>query len=237
MTVQDYFELLGYDHHSTDQFFFVKAKAIKSETSPSLELYYSTTPVNSVSDWWGCDGVMDAIVLNVRAFAPEVISVNWNDGVLSGRTKALLIISQKEFEAVKNGMPTIEYLDKKIMEAIKDEIGKHAKPRKEGIDSVYCKEQPRMLALIRKILARDGAVKVVNQYETFYGVGFDRWLRNGLADIPCDIEVISVNPWEGYPWSYRITVKDIDELAGGAPSPKRRAKAAKKPQNRVKYEK
>ena len=235
MTVQDYFELLGYDHHSTDQFFFVMAKAV-DDGSGRYEALYRTTPLNTISDWWGCATVMDAIVLNNEAYAPEQIGVYWNNGVKSGRYNALLIVSRADYD--KLHFATIGWIDEQIREAVKDEIGKHASPRRDGIDSVYCKEEPRMLDLIRKILLRDGQVKVHNKYETFYGVGFDHWLREGLEDIPCTIEVISVNPWEGYPWTYRITLsKDIDLLAGGAPSPKRPRKGAKKPQNRTNDEK
>ena len=76
------------------------------------------------------------------------------------------------------------------------------------------------LKKIRETLLSDGAAEVHNEYETFYGAGFDGWLRNGLKDLPCKFRVTSVNHWEGYPWTYIITL-DIDELAGGAPCPSR----------------
>ena len=75
------------------------------------------------------------------------------------------------------------------------------------VHSVYTKDTDEGLAEIREYLLKDGAVDVHNEYETFYGVGFDRWLRKGLADIPCDIIVRDVNKWEGYPWSYDIILK------------------------------
>ena len=134
----------------------MKAKAIKDDKSDRYEAYYNTTPINTISDWWGCDGIMDAIVLNHEAYAPEQIGVYWNNGVKSGRYKALLIVSRSDYD--KLHYASIEWLDKTIREAVKDEIGKHAKPRTESTDSVYCKDQPRMLALIRKILVRDGKV-------------------------------------------------------------------------------
>ena len=69
----------------------------------------------------------------------------------------------------------------------------------------YTKEDEQTLQEIRKALLEDGVVEVHNDYETFYGVGFNRWLHDGLADIPCEFEVLAYNPWEGYPWIYRIT--------------------------------
>lgn len=72
----------------------------------------------------------------------------------------------------------------------------------------FCtREDEQTLQEIRKALLEDGAVEVHNEYETFYGVGFDRWLKNGLKDIPCEFDVLAYNPWEGYPWTYRITKK------------------------------
>lgn len=46
-----------------------------------------------------------------------------------------------------------------------------------------------------------------DKYETFYGVGFDRWLREGLADLPCEFEVLTWCKWYNYPWSYLIKLK------------------------------
>lgn len=206
MTVEQYFELLGYDHHSSEQFFFVRAKAFKEDKSDRYECWYKETPVRGIYEWWGCDSIMDAIVLNHEAYAPEQIGIYWNAKVKNGGYKALLIISQEDYD--KLHFASIEWIDKTIREAVKDEIGKHATPRRAGqIESVHCKEEPRMMKLIRKFLIRDGKVKVHNNYETFYGVGFDRWLREGLADIPCEIEVLTYNKWEGYPWSYNIIKK------------------------------
>lgn len=78
---------------------------------------------------------------------------------------------------------------------------------KDGIKHVSCKEEKEALAVIREELNTTGRVEVCNLYETFYGVGFDGWLRNGIKDIPCDIEVKTYNQWEGYPWDYVITKK------------------------------
>jgi hypothetical protein len=54
--------------------------------------------------------------------------------------------------------------------------------------SFYTKEDNKTLEAIRAALLEDGAVDVHNEYETFYGVGFDKWLRNGLADLDCPFE-------------------------------------------------
>ena len=70
---------------------------------------------------------------------------------------------------------------------------------------VFCKEEQNKLNEIREELLAGNPVEVNNEYETFYGVGFDRWLRKGIEDIPCDIKVTSYNKWEGYPWTYIIT--------------------------------
>ena len=83
----------------------------------------------------------------------------------------------------------------------------------------FTRENDETLKKIREALISVGFAEVHNEYETFYGVGFDGWLRKGIADLPCEIEVTAVNHWEGYPWTYFIAC-DIDELAGGAPSPK-----------------
>lgn len=75
---------------------------------------------------------------------------------------------------------------------------------------IRCKESPEKLKEIREELLNGRPVKVVNLYETFYGVGFDRWLREGIKDIPCDIKVTCYNhfPDTGYPWEYVITPKE-----------------------------
>jgi len=72
---------------------------------------------------------------------------------------------------------------------------------------VSCKENAEKLAEIREELLNGRPVEVHNQYETFYGHGFDSWLRKGIEDIACDIKVISYNHFAdcGYPWTYVIT--------------------------------
>lgn len=70
----------------------------------------------------------------------------------------------------------------------------------------FMREEPAKLQEARKALLEDGQVEIINEYETFYGVSFDRWLRKGLEDLDCTIEVTSWNKWENYPWSYRITL-------------------------------
>lgn len=74
------------------------------------------------------------------------------------------------------------------------------------ITEVFMREEKDGLEATRKALLKDGVVKVVNEYETFYGVEFDGWLRKGLEDIDCTFEVTSYNHWEGYPWGYIITL-------------------------------
>ena len=87
------------------------------------------------------------------------------------------------------------------------------------VPTFYTKENEEVLKQIREALLNTGYAEVHNQYETFYGVGFDRWLREGLADLEPTYEILMVNKWEGYPWIYLINV-DIDLLAGSAPHPK-----------------
>ena len=72
---------------------------------------------------------------------------------------------------------------------------------------IFTKESPENLKEIRSTLLSGEPIEVVNEYETFYGVGFDRWLREGINDIPCEIKVTSYNQLEGYPWSYEIRPK------------------------------
>lgn len=71
----------------------------------------------------------------------------------------------------------------------------------------FTKENEATLVKIREALIQDGCVEVHNEYETFYGVGFDKWLRDGIKDIPCKFEIITWNKWEGYPWTYFITIE------------------------------
>ena len=47
----------------------------------------------------------------------------------------------------------------------------------------------RLALQIGKILAEEGAVVVRNAYDTFYGVGFDKWLRDGLGLIKQSSEI------------------------------------------------
>lgn len=74
---------------------------------------------------------------------------------------------------------------------------------------VWCKESEKALKEIREELLAGRQVSVHNEYETFYGHGFDSWLRKGIADIPCEIKVTSYNHFAdcGYPWTYEITPK------------------------------
>ena len=78
---------------------------------------------------------------------------------------------------------------------------------------VFCKENPEKLREIREELQAGRPVKVYNLYETFYGCGFDRWLREGIKDIPCKIEETTYNHFAdcGYPWTYVITPKSEKE--------------------------
>ena len=77
---------------------------------------------------------------------------------------------------------------------------------KKKITSVFTKESAESAERIKEILRTEGKVEVVNQYETFYGVGFDRWFREQLKDIDCTIEVTGYNKWYGYPWEYIVTM-------------------------------
>ncbi len=78
-----------------------------------------------------------------------------------------------------------------------------------GLKEIYCKDHPEAMEEIRKPLLEGETIRVVNQYETFYGCTFDHWLREGIKDIPCDIKVLCYNhfPDCGYPWEYEITPK------------------------------
>lgn len=96
-------------------------------------------------------------------------------------------------------------------------IGSRWNPAKEDFDefpldkeqviivpTYYTKENEETLAKVRESLQEVGYAEVHNEYETFYGVGFDRWLREGLKDLDLTIEVTLINHWEGYPWTYFI---------------------------------
>lgn len=73
---------------------------------------------------------------------------------------------------------------------------------------IYTKENAEKLQEIKDALANDGEVRVVNQYETIYGWGFDKWLRDGLKDFDVNYEIVCYNHFAdcGYPWEYIITV-------------------------------
>ena len=73
---------------------------------------------------------------------------------------------------------------------------------------IYCREDEAKLQEIREELKAGRGVIVHNEYETFYGCGFDSWLRKGIEDIKCEIEVTAMNQWWNYPWEYRITPKN-----------------------------
>lgn len=77
---------------------------------------------------------------------------------------------------------------------------------RQKITAVYMREEESGLEATREALLKEGIVEVVNQYETFYGVEFDGWLRKGLADLDCTFKITSYNKWEGYPWNYIITL-------------------------------
>ena len=81
--------------------------------------------------------------------------------------------------------------------------------KQRAMKEVFTRLQPEKLQEIRDELLSGKPVRVINEFETFYGCSFDRWLRNGIKDIPCDIKVISYNhfPDCGYPWEYEITPK------------------------------
>ena len=70
----------------------------------------------------------------------------------------------------------------------------------------YMREDNEKLSQIRELLLNGEEVEIHNCYDTFYGCGFDSWLRKGLADILCEIEETSWNhfPDCGYPWTYVI---------------------------------
>lgn len=51
---------------------------------------------------------------------------------------------------------------------------------------ISCKENAEKLAEIREELTNGRPVEVHNQYETFYGHGFDGWLRKGKRVAICD---------------------------------------------------
>ena len=82
----------------------------------------------------------------------------------------------------------------------------YPKDNNREVTTVCMREEQSGLEATREALLKEGVVKVVNQYETFYGVSFDGWLREGLKDLDCNIEVTSYNHWEGYPWNYTITL-------------------------------
>lgn len=78
----------------------------------------------------------------------------------------------------------------------------------------HTKENEETAKEIIAALKEDGEVEVHNDYETFYGVSFDGWLKKKLEGIECTIEVTSYNRWEGYPWTYHIKM-------GKSPEPKK----------------
>ena len=82
----------------------------------------------------------------------------------------------------------------------------YPKDNNREVTTVCMREEQSGLEATREALLKEGVVKVVNEYETFYGVSFDGWLREGLKDIDCNFEVTSYNHWEGYPWNYTITL-------------------------------
>lgn len=75
--------------------------------------------------------------------------------------------------------------------------------------TIHTRKEDENMVLIRTALQEDGVVEVVNEYETFYGTDFDRWLKNGLKDMDCTFEVLSWCKWYNYPWDYKITLNAI----------------------------
>ena len=69
----------------------------------------------------------------------------------------------------------------------------------------YIREDNEALKEIRSLLQAGEPVEIHNTYDTFYGVDFDNWLKEGISDIACEIQVTSWNKWERYPWTYIIT--------------------------------
>lgn len=72
---------------------------------------------------------------------------------------------------------------------------------------IYCRDSEEEMNALRDLLLEKKEIEVNNQYETFYGVSFDRKMRKKLEDLDCEIKVLSYNQWEGYPWSYNIKLK------------------------------
>ena len=214
---------MGYDYNTSREFFFAQLMpAPMTNGSSYKEFWTRTTPVWSVADWWGNGGIMDSLVINTRAYAADWLSgAEWNSFVNSGRWGSLLIITKKDLEwkyGEKQAVEMIEYIDKKIIEQVG---GPKEPPQREKPQRFYMRKNERLLGLATKALVLDGSVVIVCKYETFYGVDFDSWLRNGLKDIPCDIKVTGHNRWHGYPDEYLITFTgDFDEIAGGGPHPK-----------------
>lgn len=58
----------------------------------------------------------------------------------------------------------------------------------------------------RELLENGTAVHWVNDYETFYGVGWFSWVKKQLEGVNCDIKVAHWCKWvNGMPWALDIT--------------------------------
>ena len=208
MTVEQYFTMLGYDHHTCKHYFFVQCKHV-GETFHG-EFWTRTTPIRTVGDWWGCDEIMDSFILNTRAFSNDWIGgARWDDNVLAGGLNSLLIVTKEELlkhYTEKQAESTIAWRDKHIEEEIgKMEIHKPVRDKSQP-ERIHMRENARLLRLACKYLTEDGTVDIWNAYETFYGVGFDRWLRESLKDRDCDIKVLDYDTYNDYPRGYRISL-------------------------------
>lgn len=57
--------------------------------------------------------------------------------------------------------------------------------------TVYGRQHAEVVEQIRAALIKDGEVTVVSEYETFYGMGFDKWIAEQVKDLNAVVEVIA----------------------------------------------
>lgn len=80
----------------------------------------------------------------------------------------------------------------------------------EKYTRLYCRDEQGALEDIRQILSEGKTLKVVTQFETFYGVCWGDWLINGTKDIATAEVVETWDAWgECHPYPSEIVLTPI----------------------------
>jgi len=81
---------------------------------------------------------------------------------------------------------------------------------KDGYPSISCREDDKAIDVIKELLKNNEVVKVHNEYETFYGVGWFNWLMTNIGDLTTAEVLNTWHAWgqcEPYPSDVKLTRK------------------------------